>query len=379
MSATATTALPPRHADISPPTNLSPSRAVYTVVSTRFEAPRHYQLVAPVGFGAYGFVVSALDTRTNTRVAIKKGSRIFRDLNDCKRMVREIALLKALHHENVICLRDVYLPIEEGVDTFRDVYLVTDLMDTTLHSVIRSEQAMNESHYRFFVYQALRGLKYLHSAGVIHRDLKPANLLVNMNCDLQICDFGLARQYDRDAAMTDYVVTRYYRPPELLLMSSRYSFAVDIWSLGCILAEMVTRRTLFKGSDYVQQLDIILYTLRPTLDDLTFLDCPDAAHQVVKRTKALKESWGERPNATKVLPDVPEGPLRDFLLRMLVFDPRRRAKAEELLAHPFLEELHDVQDEPVAEKEFVWEYEHSEAQLSEATMRSILKQFATPA
>jgi len=359
--------------DIEPPVRLNATRHIYTVLSTKFEVPLHYQITSPLGYGAYGFVVAGVDTRNGARVAIKKTSRIFRDLADCKRAVREILVLQALKHENLVQVRDFFLPMEDGEGAFKDVYMVSDLMDTNLYGVIRSTtQVLNETHYKFFVYQILRGLKFLHSAGVIHRDLKPANLLCNVNCDLQICDFGLARPVEKDAAMTDYVVTRYYRPPELLLMSQRYTTVVDTWSVGCITAEIMTRHTLFKGTDYIQQLDVILHTLRPTEADLTFLENPQAVQHVVARCQGLIRSWGEKQPV--IAPQITDPVARNFLMRMLVFDPRKRATPEELLAHPWLAELHDCNDEPVADRKFEWRYEHTE--MSEPLLRSELVRIA---
>lgn len=115
--------------------------------------------------------------------------------------------------------------------------------------------------WQYFLYQLLRGLKYMHSANVLHRDLKPCNLLLNANCDLKICDFGLARITSETDYMTEYVVTRWYRAPELLLNCSEYTAAIDIWSVGCILMEIFKREPLFPGRDYVQQLGLIVEVL----------------------------------------------------------------------------------------------------------------------
>merc|ERR1711881_206007 len=149
------------------------------------------------------------------------------------------------NHENVLRILDLLPPGPR--DKFQDVYIVCQLMDTDLNHVLRSKQKLQAEHYLYFVYQILRGLKYIHSARIIHRDLKPANLLCNIACDLRICDFGLARPYNpaQTADLTDYVVTRWYRPPELLFMERHYSPKVDIWSTGCIFGEMMNRRPMF--------------------------------------------------------------------------------------------------------------------------------------
>lgn len=362
---------------IAPPRSLGNGRDLYTILNSSFEVPCHYKIIQPVGYGAYGFVVSALDTRDGKKVAIKKNSRIFRDLLDCKRIVREIFVLMHLNHENTLRVRDFYVPTDQVVDgvaqNCRDVYIVSDLMDTSLYNVIRSAstQGLDHSHYKFFAYQILRGLKYVHSANVIHRDLKPANLLVNVNCDLQICDFGLARQFTHDTAMTDYVVTRYYRPPELLLMCPNYTCVVDTWSVGCIVVEMMSKHTLFKGQDYIQQLDIILNALRPSREDLTFLDSQQAVDHVMQRVEALNKGWGPK---TPIAPTITDPLARDFIMRMLQFNPRNRATAAELLEHKYLEQLHDPSDEPSCATPFEWEYEGLE--MSEGLLRSEIRRAA---
>ncbi|OWK14308.1 NLK [Cervus elaphus hippelaphus] len=132
-------------------------------------------------------------------------------------------------------------------------------MQSDLHKIIVSPQPLSSDHVKVFLYQILRGLKYLHSAGILHRDIKPGNLLVNSNCVLKICDFGLARveELDESRHMTQEVVTQYYRAPEILMGSRHYSNAIDIWSVGCIFAELLGRRILFQAQSPIQQLDLI--------------------------------------------------------------------------------------------------------------------------
>src|SRR6266545_1690825 len=164
-------------------------------------------------------------------------------------------------------------------------------METDMHRVIRT-QDLSDDHAQYFVYQTLRALKALHSADVIHRDLKPSNLLLNANCDLKVCDFGLARSVrtaepsgTETGFMTEYVATRWYRAPEIMLTFKQYTKvscirflglhvcndpdqAIDVWSVGCILAEMLSGKPLFPGRDYHHQLTLILDVLgTPTLDE----------------------------------------------------------------------------------------------------------------
>lgn len=154
-----------------------------------------------------------------TRVAIKKISP-FEHQTYCQRTLREIQILLRFRHENVIGIRDILRA--PTLEAMRDVYIVQDLMETDLYKLLKSQQLSND-HVCYFLYQILRGLKYIHSANVLHRDLKPSNLLINTTCDLKICDFGLARiadpEHDHTGFLTEYVATRWYRAPEIMLNS----------------------------------------------------------------------------------------------------------------------------------------------------------------
>ena len=225
-----------------------------------FTIDKRYSLIRTVGSGAYGVVISASDSLKNRNVAIKMVARAFNDEIDAKRILREIKLLKHFNHENIVSIVDMMPPQVKCVDDFNDVYIVADLMETDLHRIIYSKQTLSIDHVQYFVYQILRGLKCVHSANVIHRDLKPSNLLVNSNCDLKICDFGLARGIhgDRSSSMllTEYVVTRWYRAPEIMLACHEYSKPIDVWSVGCIFAELILRKPFFPGDDYIDQVRI---------------------------------------------------------------------------------------------------------------------------
>merc|ERR1712003_578088 len=186
-------------------------------------------------------------------------SNAFENVVDAKRMLREIKLLRHLQHENIVKIKDILPPPTR--DVFKDMYILYELMDTDLHQIIRSSQPLSDEHCQYFIYQLLRGLKYIHSANVLHRDLKPSNLLLNSNCDLKICDFGLARISDptlsHDNQFTEYVATRWYRAPEIMLNARGYNKPIDVWSAGCILCEMLTNQPLFPGQHYLEQLNLI--------------------------------------------------------------------------------------------------------------------------
>lgn len=184
----------------------------------------------------------------------------------------------------------------------------------------------------------------------MHRDLKPSNILINENCDLKICDFGLARV--TESQMTGYVSTRYYRAPEIMLTWQKYDEAVDIWSVGCIFAEMMEGKPLFPGKDYVHQFFIITELLGTPPDDVVQTIGSESTLKFVKSLPHRDRTpFSERFKESAVIDPV----AIDLLEKMLVFDPRQRVTADEALAHPYLAEYHDEADEPVAHDKFDWE------------------------
>merc|ERR1719387_1899096 len=201
--------------------------------------------------------------------------------------------------------------------------VLTDLMETDLHRVIYSKQVLNDEHTQYFTYQILRGLLYLHSANVVHRDLKPSNILVNKNCDLKICDFGLARGFgsdEDDPTLTDYVVTRWYRAPEVVLLASEYTKSIDVWSVGCILCELIGRKPIFTGKDHLDQIKKILAVLGTPVDaDMDWLPAKSPARAFIKKVpQSSKQEWSKQYSkaSTNAI---------NAIDRMLAFDPTKRA------------------------------------------------------
>uniref|UniRef100_A0A4W3JZX8 mitogen-activated protein kinase n=1 Tax=Callorhinchus milii TaxID=7868 RepID=A0A4W3JZX8_CALMI len=300
---------------------------------TLWEVPDRYQNLTPVGSGAYGSVCSAYDTRTRQKVAIKKLSRPFQSLIHGRRTYRELRLLKHMKHENVIGLLDVFTPAT-SLENFHEVYLVTNLMGADLNNIVKC-QKLTDDHVQFLAYQLLRGLKYIHSAGIIHRDLKPSNLAVNEDCELRILDFGLARQTDDE--MTGYVATRWYRAPEIMLNWMHYNQTVDIWSVGCIMAELLKGKALFPGTDYIDQLKRIMEVVgTPCSELLKKISSEHVSFCVFLFKVTLKTVFK---NSLAI----------DLLEKMLILDTDKRITATDALAHPYFAQYHDPDDEPEAE------------------------------
>ncbi|MBA0616994.1 hypothetical protein Godav_026474 [Gossypium davidsonii] len=328
---------------VEPPNGVKPrGKHYYSMWQTLFEIDTKYVPIKPIGRGAYGVVCSSINKETNEKVAIKKINNVFDNRVDALRTLRELKLLRHIRHDNVIALKDVMMPTHRT--SFKDVYLVYELMDTDLHQIIKSSQPLSKDHCKYFIFQLLRGLKYLHSANILHRDLKPGNLLVNANCDLKICDFGLARtSRGNEQFMTEYVVTRWYRAPELLLCCDNYGTSIDVWSVGCIFAEILGRKPIFPGTECLSQLKLIIDVLGSQQEaDLQFIDNPKARRYI----KSLPYSRGT--HLSHLYPQA--DPLAiDLLQRMLVFDPSKRITVTEALLHPYMSGLYDPRCNPPAQ------------------------------
>ena len=334
-------------------------KRVYTIkhknLTVQFEVDSRYIALECLGVGAYGVVCAAKDIRYGHKVAIKKIPRAFEMVTIAKRTLRELKILRHFKHDNIISIREVMSPPED-LSAFSDVYVVLDLMETDLHHIIHSNQPLSDEHTRYFLYQILRGLKYIHSANVLHRDLKPSNLLVNANCELKIGDFGMARGLsstpeDHSMFMTEYVATRWYRAPELMLSLSEYTFSIDVWSVGCIFAELLGRRQLFPGKNYLNQLNLILSVLGTPSEK--FLDDVGSVRVKSYLTQLPRK---ERVKLNVLFPGAHKDAL-DFLDKMLRLEPQERISIEDALRHPYLSTYHDPDDEHTCHSKFNFDFE----------------------
>ncbi|CAO3672799.1 unnamed protein product [Rhizopus stolonifer] len=316
-----------------------------------FEIYEKYRFEKEIGKGTYGIVCAAVNTRTGVPCAIKKVNKLFERPVLTKRALREIKLLEHFNgHKNIIRLYDMDIV---DYHQFNELYLYQELMEADLQQIIRSGQPLTDEHYQSFLYQICCGLKYIHSANVLHRDLKPSNLLVNTRCELKICDFGLARGYiEADTGfMTEYVATRWYRAPEIMLSFKSYTKAIDMWSVGCIFAELLGGKPLFKGQDFVDQLNQILYVLGTPDDDTLSRVGSERAQVYIKGLEKFQKI-----PISQLYPNASSEAL-DLMEKVLTFDPVSRINVEKALEHPYFELFHDIDDEPIHPNSFDFSFE----------------------
>ncbi|XP_042509701.1 mitogen-activated protein kinase 9-like [Macadamia integrifolia] len=336
---------------------------------TEYGEASQYQIQEVIGKGSYGVVGAAIDTHAGERVAIKKINDVFEHVSDATRILREIKLLRLLRHPDIVEIKHIMLPPSRR--EFKDIYVVFELMESDLHQVIKANDDLTPEHYQFFLYQLLRALKYIHTANVFHRDLKPKNILANADCKLKICDFGLARVSFNEAPSaifwTDYVATRWYRAPELCgSFFSKYTPGIDIWSIGCIFAEMLTGKPLFPGKNVVHQLDL--------MTDLLGTPPPESIARIRnEKARRYLSSMRKKPPVpfTQKFPNSDPLALR-LLERLLAFDHKDRPSAEEALADPYFRGLANVDREPSTQPISKLEFEFERRKLSKDDVRELI-------
>ncbi|CAG9332014.1 unnamed protein product [Blepharisma stoltei] len=365
-----------------------------------WEVGPRYRLVRRIGKGTYGSVCEAIDLQTNQRVAIKNVKALFDDVIEAKHMLREISIMRTLNHINIIKIVNIFTP--SASQEFNNVYIVMEHAEADLKKLSKSPTYLEHNHIKHLMYQAVCGMRYMHSANVLHRDIKPANILINSNCTLKICDFGLSRSYrslnqnfesqaennmneERDMnargfqkgfkrILTGHVVTRWYRAPEVILLEKEYGKEMDVWSLGCVFAEMlqmirennqefIERCPLFPGKSCFplspdlntanmragypcsesDQLNVIFQIIgTPSAEDLRFISDEKAIRYVQSfpfiPSKDLREYFPAC-TAEEI----------DLLQRLLTFSPHRRITLDQALQHPYFAMIRDPNLERLAE------------------------------
>ncbi|GMM34678.1 mitogen-activated protein kinase [Saccharomycopsis crataegensis] len=326
-----------------------------------------YEIQRILGKGSYGTVCSAIDKKVKdstrpSEIAIKKVSNIFTKEVLLKRAVRELRLMRHFKgHKNIVSLIDIDIVY---IKPFDGLYCFQELIEYDLARVIQSSVQFSEFHIKSFLYQLLCGLKYIHSAEVIHRDLKPGNVLCTMQGILKICDFGLARgicpSYLRKSTsiITNYVATRWYRAPELILSKRSYSKPVDMWAIGCIFAELYGRRPLFIGNDQLNQITEIIKVLGTPPEEAIskygsrmaweFFSPPKPQYQAIPWCDIYAHISNEA---------------ADLLEHLICWDISRRYSVEKALDHSFLKSIRDTNNEPSCKQPFDFSFENTETTL----------------
>nr|QOY46759.1 cyclin-dependent kinase 6 [Ambystoma andersoni] len=293
---------------------------------------QQYECVAEIGQGAYGKVFKARDLKNGGRfVALKQVRVLTGEEGMPLSTIREVAVLRHLEtfeHPNVVRLFDVCTVSRTDRET--KLTLVFEHVDQDLATYLDKvpEPGVPTETIKDMMFQLLQGLDFLHSHRVVHRDLKPQNILVTSSGQIKLADFGLARIYSFQMALTSVVVTLWYRAPEVLLQSS-YATPVDVWSVGCIFAEMLRRKPLFQGNSDVDQLGKIFEIIgMPNEEDWpSDVALPRGAF-ALRPTKAIEEC----------VPDIDE-PGKDLLLKCLTFNPSKRISAYFALSHSYFHSL----------------------------------------
>ncbi|CAD8048808.1 unnamed protein product [Paramecium primaurelia] len=292
------------------------------------------------GKGAYGIVWKAIDKQTKQQVALKKIFDAFQNQTDAQRTFREVCFLQQLtDHDNIVKLLKVI-----QAENQKDLYMVFEYMETDLHKVIRAG-LLSSLHMQYIIYQLLKCLKFIHSGELIHRDLKPSNLLIDSDCKVKVADFGLARsvaqsenQYEMPI-MTEYVATRWYRAPEILLGSHNYSKSVDMWSVGCILGEMILGKAIFAGASTLNQIEKIIELIgRPKQDDLELINA-SLAQQVIDGIQMQK-----RKSFAQFFHNASSDCI-DFIRQCLNWNPQKRMTIDEAMNHQLMKEFVNTEDE----------------------------------
>ena len=290
---------------------------------------KKYEVLGVVGEGAYGIVYKCRNKETDKFVAIKK----FKEIEDKlvqKTMKRELKMLQMLKHDNVVDFQEAFIYKE-------NLFLVFEYVEKNLLEVLEKyPEGLNPKLIRSFVFQMCKAVHYLHTKNIIHRDVKPENLLVDENMQLKLCDFGFARKISLNQennnvdAMTDYVATRWYRSPELLLSNGIYGPEVDYWAIGCIMGELADGNPMFPGENEVDQLDCIIKILGNLPEDLVNMFYSNEIYNGkellrVNRPESLERRYFGKLGPTAI----------DFMKGLLQLDPNKRLNDDNVFKHKY--------------------------------------------
>ena len=296
---------------------------------------KKYEVLGIVGEGAYGVVYKCKNKITNEFVAIKK----FKETDDeivIKTMKRELEMLKKIKHENIVEYKESFIHK-------KNLYLVFEYVEKNLLELLQeTPNGISPPKIKYLIYQLIKAIKYLHSKNIIHRDIKPENLLINPDLKLKLCDFGFAREVKLNmennniSQMTDYVATRWYRAPELLLSGGIYGPEVDYWAIGCIMGELIDGNPIFPGDDEYDQLNYIIKIIGNLPIQFTEMFYENPIFQgkdllFVDKIESLDKRYLGKISKDAI----------DFMKQLLRIDPSKRLDGDTVLTHKYYEDYLD--------------------------------------
>lgn len=314
-----------------------------------FTVPTRYSNLQLIGNGAQGNVCSAYDNKLQAIVAIKKLKYPFSSAAQAQRTFREIAVMKVCKHKNVVKILEI-LTSEKNLKEFKDVYIVMEYVEMNLDKVIKDRsKEINFDQISYITYQLSCGIKYLQTLGILHRDLKPENIGLTRNLEVRILDFGLARISSNNTDNhnhTPYVVTRAYRAPEVILSWKGYNKALDVWSLGCVMGEMLLSGPMFGAGVNSDELELYIDIVRkigPPNEEWFDGLAPSIKRLLQRKTSEVQNETDQfsarLSQLAQGLADTTPEQVEDFmnlLMCMLTLDPQLRVTLDEILEHPFL-------------------------------------------
>ena len=295
-----------------------------------------YTALSILGKGTFGVVYRAKEEKSDDFIAIK---RVFQDK---KYKNRELDILKELNHPNIISLKHFFYTKVENGQNGLEIYLncVMDYFPQTLARILstnfQSRKQLEPFIAKLYAYQMLSSLKYLHSKNIAHRDIKPQNILVNpKNNKIKLCDFGSAKKIEQGQKSIAYICSRFYRAPELIFGATDYTCQIDVWSMGCVITELVLGRPIFPGATTSDQLvEIIRILGTPTKDDI----CSMNPHFKDHKFPDIKPVPFEKILKNRIIPEY----FLDLISKLLVYNPTKRLTAEKALEHQYFDEIRKI-------------------------------------
>ncbi|CAD8197821.1 unnamed protein product [Paramecium octaurelia] len=293
---------------------------------------KKFRELKKTGDGTFGVVIKAEDTLTHDLVAIKKMKQKYHNFDECTNLKEVKALLKLQNHPNIVKLKEIFL----DNDT---LCLVFEFVEKSIYQMYTQQKEMgktiSQDQIKSIIYQVANGLSYMHKHGYFHRDLKPENMLLTNDGVVKIIDLGCAREIRSRPPYTDYIATRWYRAPEILLKQANYNSPVDIFALGCIMAELFLNRPLFQGNSELEQFNKIL----STLGTFTQQEWPEGTRLVSQMGLALAQF--QPLQLQQMIPNASTEAI-NLLAQMIRWDPNKRITAAQMLTHPFFYNIEKI-------------------------------------